>query len=131
MATDQVPRLAIELPREASEEFCRRWKVTELALFGAILDEDFGPDDEIEFLVTFVPEARWRLLDLASTEFELADLLGHEVTITTRCAVERSDNPFLRREILASSQPFSAAGRDDSGRDGPGGQTDRRVHQRP
>lgn len=109
MATDQVPRLAIELPREAIEEFCRRWKVTELALFGAILGDDFGPEDEIEFLVTFAPEARWTLFDLASMEFELEDLLGHKVIITTRRAVERSENPYLRRDILGSAQPFYAA----------------------
>lgn len=34
------------------EEFCRRWQIAELALFGSILTDDFGPDSDIDVLVT-------------------------------------------------------------------------------
>jgi predicted nucleotidyltransferase len=42
MATSPLIDPDIDLDRIA--DFCRRWKVTEFALFGSVLREDFGPD---------------------------------------------------------------------------------------
>jgi len=86
------------------KQFCRRWAISELALFGSILREDFGPDSDIDILVTFAPEAEWGLLDHIQMETELAELLGRQVDLLSRRAVERSHNPFRRREILESAQ---------------------------
>jgi len=33
--------------------FCRRWRIRELALFGSILRDDFGPDSDVDVLVEF------------------------------------------------------------------------------
>jgi uncharacterized protein len=49
-------RLPISLDQEKIEAFCRRWKIKEFALFGSVLREDFGPDSDIDVLVTFEPE---------------------------------------------------------------------------
>jgi predicted nucleotidyltransferase len=47
----------MNLPNDASSEklagFCRKWKITELSLFGSVLREDFRPDSDIDVLVTF------------------------------------------------------------------------------
>lgn len=86
------------------DQFCRRWAISQLALFGSILREDFGPDSDIDVLVTFAPEAEWGLLDHIQMEMELADLLGRPVDLLSRRAVERSHNPLRRREILESAQ---------------------------
>ena len=32
-------------------EFCQRWKITEFALFGSVLRDDFRPDSDIDVLV--------------------------------------------------------------------------------
>jgi predicted nucleotidyltransferase len=45
----------IELPRRQLAAFCRRWKVTELALFGSVLREDFRPESDIDLLVALEP----------------------------------------------------------------------------
>ena len=37
--------------------FCRRSKVRELAVFGSTLREDFGPESDVDLLVTFDPSA--------------------------------------------------------------------------
>lgn len=37
----------ISLPAGAIEDFCRRGKITELALFGSVLREDFGAESDI------------------------------------------------------------------------------------
>ena len=44
---------SIELPEEKIADFCQRWKITEFAVFGSVLREDFGPNSDIDILVTF------------------------------------------------------------------------------
>jgi predicted nucleotidyltransferase len=97
---------AIELPREAIEGFCRRWRITELELFGSILRDDFGPESDVDFLVTFAPDARWTLFDLVDTEEELGRLVGRRVDLVTRRAVEESENWIRRSAILEGAQPY-------------------------
>lgn len=92
------------ITEEQLDQFCRRWAIAELSLFGSALREDFGPESDLDILVTFLPEARWSLLDHVQMEIELAELLGREVDLITRRAVERSGNPLRRREILETAQ---------------------------
>jgi uncharacterized protein len=48
---------AIDLPMKPIAEFCDRWQVTEFALFGSVLRDDFRPDSDIDVMVQFHPEA--------------------------------------------------------------------------
>lgn len=89
---------------EQLDLFCRRWAVAELSLFGSALREDFGPASDVDVLVTFLPEAQWSLLDHVQMEMELTDLLGREVDLLSRRAVESSRNPLRRREILETAR---------------------------
>lgn len=106
MSTLQLP---IELPAHEIEGFCRRWKVTELSLFGSVLREDFRPDSDVDLLVTFASEARWSLFDLVRMEEELQSLLGRKVDLVERKAVERSENYIRRKSILSHLQPVYVA----------------------
>ncbi len=40
---------SLEIPRAAIGEFCRRWRIVELAIFGSALREDFRPDSDVSF----------------------------------------------------------------------------------
>ena len=42
-------KVQIEIPRERIEEFCRKWKITELSLFGPVLRDDFRPHHQLSF----------------------------------------------------------------------------------
>ncbi|MGB0563192.1 MAG: nucleotidyltransferase family protein [Spirulinaceae cyanobacterium] len=42
--------------------FCHRWQITEFALFGSVLRDDFGPNSDIDVLLTFAPE-QWLTWD--------------------------------------------------------------------
>ena len=97
------------LPQAEISEFCRRWRISELALFGSVLRSDFGPESDLDVLVTFSPEANWGLLDLYQMEQELVTLLGRDVDLLTRRAVQQSRNWLRRREILSTSQVVYAA----------------------
>jgi predicted nucleotidyltransferase len=54
----------IDIPMDGIEEFCRRWKIREFSLFGSVLREDFGPQSDVDVLVSFAPEAEWDLFHL-------------------------------------------------------------------
>ncbi len=93
----------------ALRAFCSKWKVRELSLFGSALRDDFGPQSDIDFLVTFDPEAQWSLLDHIRMEEELSLLLGRQIDLVSRQALERSANFIRRREILSSVKVVYAA----------------------
>lgn len=97
------------ITEEQITEFCRRWEITELALFGSVLRDDFRPDSDVDVLVTFAPSADWSLLDHVRMEQELAALLGREVNLVSRRAIDRSQNWMRRREILRTAQVVYAA----------------------
>ncbi len=99
----------IQIPADRIAEFCRAWRITELALFGSVLRDDFGPDSDLDVLVTFAPDARWTLHDLTRMQDAAGSLFGRRVDLTERCAVEESENYIRRRHILASAEPVYVA----------------------
>jgi predicted nucleotidyltransferase len=101
LATLQLP-----LNEEKLREFCRKWMISELAVFGSILRDDFGPESDVDFLVSFAPESHASLLDLVHMHEELAGIVGRPVDIATRKGIENSRNYIRRRAILESAQPL-------------------------
>jgi predicted nucleotidyltransferase len=99
----------IEIPDEALAEFCRRWKITELALFGSALRDDFRPDSDVDVLVSYAPDAHWSLLDVVGIEEELGRIVGRKVDLVSRRAIEQSYNWIRRKEILETAQVIYAA----------------------
>ena len=91
---------------EKIEELCQRWKVKELALFGSVLRDDFGPDSDVDVLVTFAENAGWSLLDFVRMADELAELFGREVDLVEKKGLR---NPFRRRAILSSAEVIYAS----------------------
>ena len=101
--------LNVQLPEDKLVEFCQRWKVSELALFGSVLRDDFRPDSDIDVLITFAPDARRGLMTLAKMKYELEDLLRREVDLVSKHAVETSHNWIRRNEILGTAQVIYVA----------------------
>ena len=100
----------IDISHEQIADFCRRWQISELALFGSVLRDDFGPESDLDILVTFAPGAKWSLLDHVRMEQELAGLLRCQVDVLTKRAVEQSPNWILRREILNTAEVIYGTG---------------------
>lgn len=99
----------VAVPDDRLEEFCRKWRITELAVFGSVLREDFAGDSDIDVLVTFEESAPWSLWDIVHMGDELEDLFGRRVDIAERPAVEQSENYIRRRDILNSARTIYAA----------------------
>lgn len=107
-ALDQFFMLT-QLPYDRLQEFCQRWQVTELALFGSALRDDFRPDSDIDLLVTFAPTSRWGLLAHVQMEQELAQMLDRPVDLLEKAAIQESHNWLRRNEILQTAQVIYAA----------------------
>jgi hypothetical protein len=99
-----MSRFEIGPYREKLEEFCRRWGITEVALFGSVLRDDFGPDSDIDLLARFSPEARWSIFDHIDMEDELAEIFGRKVDLVSRSAIEESENTRRKKAILNSAE---------------------------
>jgi len=101
--------MKITLPKEKIAEFCGRWKITEFALFGSVVRDDFGPASDVDVLVTFASDARWSLLDHVEMQEELRALFGRNVDLVSRRGIERSRNSIRRKDILDSAEVVYAA----------------------
>lgn len=84
-------------------QFCQRWKIRELAVFGSVLRPDFDAESDIDVMVTFDDDAEWSFLDHIRMEQELRAILQRDVDLVTKCAVEKSQNWALRQEILSTA----------------------------
>jgi uncharacterized protein len=98
--------LSIALDRHTLSAFCDRWGVAELALFGSVVRDDFGPDSDVDVLVSFGHGVRRGLFDLAQMELELEAIFGRKVDLVTRRSIEQSHNWIRRTQILTSAVPL-------------------------
>ena len=99
----------IAIPSDGIAAFCERWQVAELAFFGSVVRDDFGPESDVDVLVSFDPRARRTLFDIVRMQDELSRVLGQEVDLVTRPSVEGSRNYIRRKAILESAQVVYAA----------------------
>jgi predicted nucleotidyltransferase len=91
------------IPVAESARFCQRWKIRELAFFGSVLRDAFGPKSDVDVPVAFSPDSRWTLLDLARMRSERQGNLGRGVDLVSRRGLEASRNHFRREGILLAA----------------------------
>ena len=99
----------MEVPEEAAQGMCRKWKIRRLELFGSARTGRLGPDSDIDFLVDFEADEQWSLMDLARAQEEFSLLLGRRVELVDRKNLERSANLIRREAILNSTEVVYAA----------------------
>jgi len=104
-----VSHIAIDYDKEKLRDFCRKWKITEFSLFGSVVRDDFGPESDVDVLVTFEEDAPWGLFSMVHMEDELVEIFGRPVDLLTRPAVEGSLNPIRKRSILSSAVMLDVA----------------------
>lgn len=95
--------LKIDLPRAEFAALCRAYHVKELAVFGSVLRDDFGPASDLDFLVKFENDDAGPWMGyLTGLQDELARLLDRPVDVVDWTAIEKSRNPFRRSAILGT-----------------------------
>ena len=105
----QAHAKAVAVSSEELAAFCERWRIVELAFFGSVLRDDFGPHSDVDVLARFHPEVKHSLMGLVTVQEELSRVLGREVDLHEHTAVERSRNFIRRRAILESAEVVYAA----------------------
>lgn len=100
-----MSKTAIDIPEDRIAELCRQYQVCELALFGSVLRDDFGPGSDIDLLVEFEPAAQVGFLTLGRLQGELAALFQRAVDLVPK----RGLKPVIRQAVLESAKVIYAA----------------------
>ena len=89
----------IATPYRQIADFCQRYHITKLSLFGSVLREDFNANSDIDVLVEFDPEhiPGW---EFVSMQDELSALFGREVDLHTYGSLSR----HFRDKVVANAQ---------------------------
>lgn len=109
MTVQEILRERLHVDPERIAEFCRKWRIRELSLFGSALSDDFRDDSDVDLLVVFEDAQRdfgpW-MIELTEMEEELQSIFGRPVDLIEKKLVR---NPFRRHHILTTRRIIYAA----------------------
>lgn len=94
------------IPRKKIAAFCKRWNVSEFAIFGSAIRKDFDPKSDVDVMVVFEPDALIGLFEMARMQVELETLFGRSVDLVEKAGLR---NPYRRGEILKTAKVVYAA----------------------
>ena len=89
----------IAVPKDKIADFCLRHHIRELAFFGSVIRDDFGPDSDIDVLVEFEPDYTPGFA-FFGMEIELSEILGRKVELHTRNFLSR----YFRDKIVEEAE---------------------------
>lgn len=89
----------IFVDRQQIVELCRRYHIRQLAFFGSVLRNDFGPESDVDVLVEFEPGYVPGLAFFAIEE-ERSRILGRKVDLNTPAFL----SPYFRDQVLAEAE---------------------------
>ena len=95
----------IKVPTEELAELCGQYRIRQLALFGSVLRDDFGPDSDVDVLVEFEPEAHIGFIALSRIQRELSTLLQRPVDLVPKDGLKAK----IRQSVLSSAEVLYAA----------------------
>jgi predicted nucleotidyltransferase len=91
------------LDPRAIGDFCAKYKIKTLYLFGSILTDQFDSESDVD--VMFVPDgpppSYFQQMDMTD---DLEALFCRPVDLVSRNAVESSSNPFRKKAIMKGAQ---------------------------
>ena len=97
---DEVRRRVAEVA-----EICRRYGVSEIAVFGSALRLDASEVGDLDLLVTFAPDAPVGLIAFERLRRELSSSLGKTVDLVPRNGLK----PAIRDDVLREARVLYAA----------------------
>ena len=92
--------LKIAYQSEKLKQFCTRWHIQKLELFGSALSNDFQSDSDIDLLVDYAASYQRTLEDVMQMQDEIDVIFNRSVDLIPRSMIERSPNPYKRENIL-------------------------------
>ena len=96
--------MSIDLPLDRIAEICRRYGVTELAVFGSAVRDDFGPHSDVDFLYVLSEDSTlgWEIVDFHDA---LQEAAGRDIDIVPKNYLHW----VIRDRVLAEAEVIYAA----------------------
>ncbi|MDH4201439.1 MAG: nucleotidyltransferase domain-containing protein [Phycisphaerae bacterium] len=101
-----MPQNNIHIPKSKIINYCRQHHIIELAFFGSVLTKDFGPDSDIDVLITLDPDCHYSFYDVIDIRDDLKKMLGYEIDLVEKQGLK---NPFRKHQILNNMEVIYAA----------------------
>lgn len=97
----------IAIDKEEIANFCRRYHIVRLLIFGSALRDDFGPDSDIDVLADFEPGHVPGFFRLSDMQEELSGAFsGRQVDLRTPQDLSR----YFRDKVVAQAEVQYARG---------------------
>ena len=93
-------KLPIRLQKSKIENFCKKYHIVYLALFGSVLTSNFTPKSDVDILVKFEKKHIPHLFNMIKIESELSDLIGYPVDLKT----PNDLSPYFRDDVLTNAK---------------------------
>ena len=90
----------IKIPHDRIAEFCQRWRVRKLSLFGSVIRDDFTPESDVDVLVEFRIGCNPGLRFFGEMPDELSQILSRKVDLNTA----QDLSPYFRQEVLDEAE---------------------------
>ncbi|MCX6990446.1 MAG: nucleotidyltransferase domain-containing protein [Chlamydiae bacterium] len=97
-----MSKLPILLQKTNIENFCKKYHIVYLALFGSVLTSNFTQKSSVDILVRFEKKHIPHFINLIKIESELSDLIGYPVDLKT----PNDLSPYFRDDVLTKAMPF-------------------------
>ena len=94
------------IPPEGLAEFCQRWQIAHLWLFGSLATGAAQPDSDADVLVEFLPDALASTWDWPQMQDELRAIFHREIDLLSMGVLQ---NPLRGKSILATRRLLYAA----------------------
>ena len=91
----KIQNLPINVPKSQLNQFCQRYHIRKLSLFGSVLRNDFTNESDVDILVEFRVGKTPGLM-IVSIEEELSQLLKRDVDLRTPAELSR----YFRNRVL-------------------------------
>jgi len=102
--------MKLDFDVNAVRQFCRERGISKLELFGSVLRDDFREDSDVDLLATVRPDVKCGLFEWVELKEGLEKIFGRPVDLVSRRAIERSQNTYRKRSILARTEPIYVEG---------------------
>ena len=105
METSNPTRIKIKIPKKELYDFCRRYQVKKMALFGSVLGENFRAESDVDVLISFQPDARIGLITYSRMQRELSEIFKRPVELVPMDSLK----PVIRDSVLFNIEEVYAA----------------------
>jgi predicted nucleotidyltransferase len=95
----------VSIPNRPIQDFCHRYHVRELSIFGSATRNDFHAASDIDLLIDFMPKFQVGYLTFLRMQRELSSILKRRVDLVPKGGLKAK----IRKEILAHAQVIYAA----------------------